>query len=193
MRRISTYTGPAIAILSALLLLELTHSKVDIVRWVHTHSTGGWDIFFKYYTQIGEIPMIAGSLLTILLLKKEWFKYAMLAVIINTLIVQGLKFGLKAPRPFWELGDSFREIEGVRILTSLSFPSGHSAAAILSCGMFAVLLNKKWQHAMLLFFALLVAYSRMYLGLHYSMDVIAGITIGLANLFLFLYLTRIEN
>jgi membrane-associated phospholipid phosphatase len=30
----------------------------------------------------------------------------------------------------------------------------------------------------------------MYLGLHYSLDVLVGIGIGLANLFLFLYLKR---
>jgi len=189
-QRIVPFISIAIGVLIVLLLMEITHPKIAIVDWVHHHSSAELDVFFKYYTKIGEIPMIAGSLLAIYLRKKEWFKYALLAVLVNSIIVQGLKFGIHAPRPFWEFGDSFRSIEGVRVLRSLSFPSGHSAAAILGCGLFASLLQNKWHQALLCFFALLVAYSRMYLGLHYSLDVLVGIGIGLANLFLFLYLKR---
>ncbi len=190
MLRIAPFISLAIGALVILLLLEITHPKIAIVDWVHHHSSRELDVFFKYYTKIGEIPMIAGSLLAIYLRKKVWFKYALIAVIVNSIIVQGLKFGIQAPRPFWELGDGFRYIEGVRVLRSLSFPSGHSAAAILGCGLIASLFHNKWHQVLFCFFALLVAYSRMYLGLHYSLDVLVGISIGLTNLFLFLYLKR---
>ncbi len=190
MHRIAPFISLSIGALIVLFLLEITHPKIAIVAWVHGHSNRELDIFFKYYTKIGELPMIAGSLLAIYLRKKEWFRYALLAVVANSIIVQGLKFGIQAPRPFWELGESFRSIEGVRVLRSLSFPSGHSAAAILGCGLFASLLNNGWHQVLLCLFALLVAYSRMYLGLHYSLDVLVGIGVGLANLFLFLYLKR---
>jgi len=174
-------------------ILEWSTSRIEIVDWAHHFGNATSDFFFRFYTHIGEIPMILGSLVAIYFYRKPWFKYALLAIVINTIIVQALKFGISAPRPYWELGDRFREIEGVHVLRSLSFPSGHSAAAILSCGIFASLVNKPWQQILLALAALLVGYSRIYLGLHYSLDVWVGISIGLANLILFLYLTQSEN
>lgn len=58
-----------------------------------------------------------------------------------------------------------------------SFPSGHTAAAFL----LAFILSKQYPKHAVIFYgaAVLTAISRLYLGLHYSSDVIASIFIGL--------------
>lgn len=66
--------------------------------------------------------------------------------------------------------------------TTFSFPSGHTLGAVALYGFAAYLL---WQHkerlwAMLaLFFALLVSFSRIYLGVHYPSDILGAICVGL--------------
>lgn len=61
---------------------------------------------------------------------------------------------------------------------SFSFPSTHSAAAFAWAGFLA----EKYKKYRLIFygFALLVAISRVYIGVHYPVDVIAGAALGWA-------------
>ncbi|MDZ7737533.1 MAG: phosphatase PAP2 family protein [Bacteroidales bacterium] len=72
---------------------------------------------------------------------------------------------------------------------SYGFVSSHAAnsfaVAVLSLG----LLRKKWFTAVILFWAAVVSYSRVYLGVHYPGDIIGGALLGtlIAYAFLLLY------
>ncbi|GEK57213.1 hypothetical protein CHL76_02630 [Marinococcus halophilus] len=71
--------------------------------------------------------------------------------------------------------------------TGFSFPSGHATGAVTFYGFLAYLVIRsglatvwKWILGILLIvLALLVAISRMFLGVHYFTDVLAGISVGL--------------
>jgi undecaprenyl-diphosphatase len=81
-------------------------------------------------------------------------------------------------------------------LQNFSFPSGHATSGFIFYGMLAYLIWKtdlpavyKYVLALLLiFFSLLIGFSRIYLRLHYPSDVAAGFCIGFAWLLLCIYL-----
>lgn len=59
-----------------------------------------------------------------------------------------------------------------------SFPSGHTAAGI-TCTTALYLMRRKWLWKITLCFSVLIAFSRLYLYVHFPTDIIGGIVIGI--------------
>ncbi len=78
-------------------------------------------------------------------------------------------------RPY-ELSDSVKLL--VPMLQDYSFPSGHSASSFAAA--VAIFLNRRAVGIAALCLASLIAFSRLYLYVHYPSDVLAGILIGTA-------------
>lgn len=83
---------------------------------------------------------------------------------------------VKAPRPF-ELG----VVEPLRrhTATGYSFPSGHIQAATTFWGMWMVYINKKCLYYIGSIIIALIGLSRIYLGAHWPIDVMVGISFGI--------------
>lgn len=110
---------------------------------------------------------------------------AMLANLAGAFLInQVLKFIVQRPRP-----EGFRLVEE----TGYSFPSGHSMLAMAFFGLIVYLVwhyekNAVARWARCTFFSLLIVLigvSRVYLGVHYASDVLAGFLISLAWLAVF--------
>jgi membrane-associated phospholipid phosphatase len=78
-------------------------------------------------------------------------------------------------------------VAGEIIHSQLSFPSGHTTAAFLGFGLISCLSKNLFLGVGCAFLAGLVAYSRMYLGQHYLKDVVAGESVALLLLAVFIY------
>lgn len=113
--------------------------------------------------------------LNILILLKLKLSKTNLLIIISSLsnlfIVEPLKILIKEPRP-----PNLLE-------TSYSFPSGHAYSAVAFYCLLTYLLYKRYKSKYIqfigIFFILLIAYSRLYLGVHYLHDVLAGLFLGI--------------
>ncbi len=86
-----------------------------------------------------------------------------------------LKPVIHAPRPFQR--DAQARVVGHRP-NDYSFPSGHAAASFAA----AVALSRAWPAGTVVWFALaaFIAYTRIYLGVHYPIDAACGALVGIA-------------
>jgi len=105
--------------------------------------------------------------------EKESFYFASL-VVLAALFSQALKDFFQRPRPQFSQGiQGFEE----HALKDFSFPSGHATIAGGVLGYLEKGLKANWK-VLLLAFALLMAFSRIYLGAHFLTDVVAGLVLG---------------
>jgi len=109
--------------------------------------------------------------------------YGLVAALICILTCKVLKLLVRRQRP--ALPDELRTI--VKPWDKFSFPSGHSALSFALALMVAV--NYPIYAAPVLLFAALIAFSRIYFGTHYPLDVAAGSMIGLLIAGIILFFT----
>ncbi len=110
--------------------------------------------------------------------------YYMLCIgFIGTQINQLLKVVFRIDRP-WILDPNFKPVEGaIAEATGYSFPSGHTQSAVGSFGAIARWSKKNWLRIVCAVIFVLVAFSRMYLGVHTPLDVGVSFVIALVLVF----------
>jgi membrane-associated phospholipid phosphatase len=103
------------------------------------------------------------------------------AILLTTLVTTGLKYGVNRTRPYNEYPLLFHAKTHTN---HYSFPSGHTSSAFSTATSLSLTYPKWYVIAPGYLYACGVAYSRMYLGVHYPSDVLAGALIGTACSFL---------
>ena len=101
----------------------------------------------------------------------------MLAGVINDFVLQLL---IARPRPFSVLRDV---ITIGKLPTESSFPSGHAAMAFAFAMTYLLVMPKSLSGYLLLLFAGIVAFGRIYMGFHYPSDVLGGALLGIVCAF----------
>ena len=95
-----------------------------------------------------------------------------------------VKLVFALPRPYWISA----QVQPLGSETTFGIPSGHAQNSVALWGIMADGIRKPWAWAAALGLAFLIGISRLYLGLHFAGDVVAGWLIGGLLLFAFVVL-----
>jgi membrane protein DedA with SNARE-associated domain/membrane-associated phospholipid phosphatase len=154
-----------------------------LADYLHSLATPPLTTFFLVVTAFGSIEavvLLGLGVAAFLAWGRRWlFLGSWLAAVAGSAVLNQLLKGLFArPRPFFE--------HPLLIESSYSFPSGHAMESFVVYGMlayFAVLALRTWKARVAAVFGaallvMLIGFSRMYLGVHYFSDVLAGYAAG---------------
>jgi membrane-associated phospholipid phosphatase len=125
--------------------------------------------------------------------KSDLLKPYLISYIFSTVLVQFLKLVVfkDALRPlsyFKGQAHAWHLVQNLLIHEYNSMPSGHTSAAWFMCFWISLAANKPWITLLMVFYAILVAYSRVYLFQHFPVDTAAGAMIGTGVSLLVYYL-----
>ena len=153
--------------------------------------TDARDIFYKYYTKVGEwVPYVVCCLL--LFYRFGWAIFTTSCVLLSGAVTQVLKRIVDAPRPLTWFATNYPDVQlplvdGVEMSRYFSFPSGHTTTFFAFFFALSIIVSqsecrKTWQvfiQVLFFFFAALGGYSRIYLSQHFAADILGGMGIGL--------------
>jgi membrane-associated phospholipid phosphatase len=188
----------AIVLLASVLYMVFTYSNVPIDQQVFDtiapHITKSRTAFMKIIAFLGNHSFLVPANLLLLLyfiIKKNRY-YALKVGIIGLTslsIMSLLKRSFHRPRPAQPLVDG---------ITNFSFPSGHAFMSIAFYGLliwlsYEIISNKTLRRFIIFLLVLLIlaiGFSRIYLRVHYTTDVIAGFCFGTIWLIISLWLAK---
>lgn len=143
------------------------------------------DTVMAAITHLGEETVFMVAALFVFWCVSKRHGYYLLAVgFAGTVLNQFLKLLFRIPRP-WVLDSNFTIVESARAqATGYSFPSGHTQNAVGTFGGIARFTRRRWVRIVCIVIAVLVPFSRMYLGVHTPLDVGVAAVTAVALLFL---------
>jgi undecaprenyl-diphosphatase len=149
-------------------------------QWLRAHHYNAVDVLMAGLSDIarGGAIWIGLAALIAILQPQRW------RAVVQVALAVGMAYLLTdyVAKPFFNRSRPFETYADERVYgykpTTRSFPSGHAASAI--AGVCALARLAPEARSVFWVFALLVAFSRVYLGVHYPADVIAGAVLGLA-------------
>jgi undecaprenyl-diphosphatase len=160
-----------------------TVEAIDRATFVLINSTlrhALLDVFMPLITE--KWNFVLPMALVVLYLLAKGGRRGRMIVLCAVLLVVCADASATALRSYFQRVRPCQALQGVRLLVgcsdSFSFPSGHATNAFALAAFFATYYR---QRALLLFvMAALVGYSRIYVGVHYPADVLAGAVLGVA-------------
>jgi membrane-associated phospholipid phosphatase len=170
--------APPLAVALMLVLVAATGSNQSVFLWLNHAGHRFGENFWVNLTLLGDGAVALALVLPSIRRSPRCFWAALIAAVLATLYVQGMKQLINVPRPlavlapgaFFQAGPPYRAV---------SFPSGHAAAIFAITGIWIMGLSRHYLlRALLLLLAVLVSLSRVMVGVHWPLDLLGGMLGG---------------
>ena len=160
-------------------MFSLQKTDEIILSAIYKHCRNSLlDKVMPIITKLGDMGAIWIAISLRLLISKQYIKdgyIIILTLILSTIMSEGLiKNLVRRPRPCTNIPASNLLISKP---LSYSFPSGHTTSSFAVAGVFTAMIRPYMPYVIAM--ALLIAFSRLYLLVHYPSDVLIGIVLGL--------------
>lgn len=160
-------------------------SDLTMILWAQEYATPALTAFFTAITSLGslEFYMFAIPVIYWMVDKHFGFRFSIF-FIFSAYVNSGAKHIFQTQRPPNELRLVSQE--------GYSFPSGHAQGSTAFWGFLALKLKTPLAYVGAVIMILLVSFSRVYLGVHWPIDILGGVVIGVILLLLYTRLTEID-
>ena len=154
--------------------------QMSLINSFHSSEA---DFLFKIITSGAEITIPILFLGYLVWKKSDLLRSYVISYIFSTVIIQFLKLIVfkDALRPlsyFKGQAHAWHLVQNLLINEYNSMPSGHTSAAWFMCFWISLAAQKPWITLFMVFYAMLVSYSRVYLFQHFPVDTAVGAMIG---------------
>lgn len=152
-----------------------------VLDWIQTLRTPVWDVIWQAVTVLGNGGILWIILAVILLINKKTRKSGCilaLALLADLVLCNGLLKNLVARQRPYTINTSIQLL--IDKPKEFSFPSGHTAVSFTA--MTALFMAKEkilWKIALVI--AVFIAFSRLYLYVHFPTDILGGIVVGVIS------------
>ncbi len=151
-----------------------------VLRWIASNLRVEWlNPILVFYTFLGNGGWIFIAISVALVFFRETRRAGtssltamLLGLLVTNLTIKPL---VARPRP-WIAMEVFTTLVTSNDLNS--FPSGHTCAAFAFATALCIVLPQRWAKATAMIAAALMGFSRLYVGVHFPSDVLAGAVIG---------------
>ncbi len=163
---------------------RITAADTHIAAWLHARTSPAWTHLFLFVTFVGGpigTTIIAIFLVLLLAWRGRWYRMLTLVLVVpgGAVLNQVLKALFSRPRP--------PPADALIYASGYSFPSGHAMESILLYGLLAAFATDSSLNSGVRVLVLLIAtawiglidFSRLYLGVHYLSDILAGTAAGI--------------
>lgn len=155
----------------------------EIFLWINNKHLSWLDPIMLFISSNYTWALVCALVIAFLVYKKKregvWASiFLVLSLAGNSIVNYIVKVIVARPRPinndvFSEVIHAIQDHEH-----SYSFYSSHSSNSFCLLVFTALFLRNKYYTVLMLFWAIVVAYSRMYVGKHYPVDIVVGIVMG---------------
>ena len=159
---------------------------MEFLRILESIRMPGLNEFMLLITQFGEETAFLVAALIMFWCFDKYRGYYLLSVgFIGTILNQFMKLLFRIPRP-WVADPNFTILEQAReAAAGYSFPSGHTQSAVGTFGAIAYTAKNRWVRIAAIAVAVLVPFSRMYIGVHTPQDVLVAAAMAVVFVLLF--------
>lgn len=157
---------------------------MQILYAIESIRTPFFDKVLSLLTQLGgETAFMVVAIIVFWCVDKRYGYYILTAGFAGTILNQFFKMVFRIPRP-WVVDEKFSIVESARAdATGYSFPSGHTQNVMAAFGGMARWTGNRVRRALFCAVVAVVAFSRMYLGVHTPLDVGVSFVLGLVLVF----------
>ncbi len=152
-------------------------------HWVATWANPGLDAFFRIVTDLGSHTLyyfVCAPLFWVV--DRRQASVLFLLIMVSAYVNTAVKLGFNTPRP----NPALARVIDLRPLQehSASFPSGHTQGAVVFWGFVALWIARRWVSVLCALMIVLISFSRIYLGAHFPIDVLGGLILGAATMWI---------
>ena len=170
---------------TCLILLSMILGKENAFLLMNLDLGPAADFFFYIWANAGDGFIWIPAFALTLMYKKKFVPFLLATIVFSTIITQSSKqvFFKSENRPTAVITNAslIHKVPGIEIHTTNSFPSGHTATAFTLFLLTVYLFPTKWTFAIGIIYAIICAYSRVYLGQHFPMDLGGGMLVAVIS------------